>query len=327
MSNIIPSTKLKVITVHKLWDTVCMRRYFWTRVMNLEPKGINLNFWYGGVLGAGWEAFLSGKKSPQIQKIMAKESLRRTRRHALSPEDQAEIKFQLQLIFLFIEGVMKQRRPDFQADKFTLTHPQQIVSYPLEYSNVTFFGTNDGLGTYRGTACMFENKTARYVNNDYISKIAFDMQIHSYHNGLTKSGVAFLKKCMYTIFVKTQKKIKSASRGQTTEGFLKEIARDIDREPKKFFILHEHRFSPTVLKQVASDVEAGAWRLSQMYKSLSESELLNPENWDRQSQQCLHFGACPFLILCKNIKGWRACERLFQQREMLYKEEKDELQQ
>ncbi len=320
MNKIIPSTKLKVVTVHKLWDTVCMRKYFWHRVMNLEPRYINMNFWYGGVLGAGWEAALQGRKPAQIKLAMRRESKKRTSRHALSSEDHMEIDFQLQLIWLFIEGAMKQRRQDFDFSKMKVTTPQQKVSYQLEDSDVIFCGTNDGLGVYRNGECMFENKTARYVNNDYISKIAFDMQIHSYANALPNCP----KKCCYCIFTKTAKKIKR-SRGQTSEGFLEEIASDIKTDPRKFFILHEHIFSQRMLSQVAADVEAGAWRLSQMYDGLSGKELLNPLNWDRQSQQCLHFGACEYLMLCKNVQSWKVCERMYQMRELMYDQEEEEL--
>ena len=326
MSNIIPSTKLKVITVHKLWDTTCMRCYFWTRIMNFESKRINMNFWYGGVLGAGWEAFLLGKTWKQIVKVMNQESLKRSRRHILTPEDMAEMVFQMQLISLFIKAAMQQRRNDFFANKMHMTESQQVVTYPLEYSDVTYCGTNEGLGTYRNNNCMYEIKTAGYVNNDYLSKIAFDMQIHAYHNALVKSGYSAPKRCQYLIFVKTKKKIKRASQGQTSEMFLREIERDIAADPKHFFINHEHRFGSAMLRQVEADIEAAAWRLSLMYDQMSEAELLNPNNWDRQSQMCLHYGACPYLMLCNNLQSWKVCERMFQQREMLYKEEKEELQ-
>lgn len=322
---IVPSTKLKVITVHKCSDTLCMRRYFWHRVLNLEPKKINMNFWYGGVLGAGWEAFLLGKSWSGIHKAIGKESWKRTICHTLTPEDQAEISFQRELINLFIQAAMRQRRNDFRADKMHMDEAQQIVTYPLEYSDVTYCGTNEGLGSYRNAPCMFEIKTAGYVNNDYLSRIAFDMQIHAYHNAISRSTGNAPKKCMYTIFVKTKKKIKRQSRGQTTDEFLDEIAADIETDPKHFFILHEHRFNTNALRQVAADIEAVAWRLSQMYDNMTEAELLDPANWDRQSSMCLHYGACPFLMLCNNLKSWKVCERMFQQREMLYEKEKQEL--
>lgn len=325
MSEIIPSTKLKVVTVHKIWDTVCMRKYFWNRVMNLEPRRINMDFWYGGVLGAGWEAFMLGKKLPQVCKVMLAESRRRTRRHQLDAEETAEIEFQMKLITLFISGAMRQRRKDFDASKLKMNEPQQVVRYQLTYSDVTYCGTADGIGSYKNRPCMFEFKTAKYINSDYLNKIAFDMQIHSYANGLAKQGILTPKLCYYLIFGKTSKIVKRR-RGQTSDGFLREIANDIVTDPKKFFVLHEHRFSPSMLNQVAGDVEAAAWRLSMMYDNMTEAQLLDPTNWDRQSQQCLHFGACPYLMLCSNLQSWKVCERLYQQRELMYEEEQDELQ-
>ncbi|GAG16754.1 unnamed protein product, partial [marine sediment metagenome] len=119
--------------------------------------------------------------------------------------------------------------------------------------------------------------------------------------------------------------IKRDSRGQTSEGFLKEVQRDIENDPKQFYILVDHPFSTRMLQQVANDVEAAAWRLTQMYKHSSEKEILNPANWDRQGSLCLHYGACEYLMLCKNIQSWKVCERLFQQREMLYEAEEEEL--
>jgi len=49
MSKIIPSTKLKVISGHKLNDMACWRYYHWRWIQNLEPKRLNLNLWYGAV--------------------------------------------------------------------------------------------------------------------------------------------------------------------------------------------------------------------------------------------------------------------------------------
>ena len=58
--SIVPSTRLKVVSVHKLKTMTCYRKYYWRYVLNLESKAMNLNFWYGGVLGAGFEAILQG---------------------------------------------------------------------------------------------------------------------------------------------------------------------------------------------------------------------------------------------------------------------------
>ena len=319
---IIPSTKLKILTVHKLWDLVCPRKYFWRWVLNLEPKRINMNFWYGGVLGEGFENLLMGKSLKQVNKLMQKESLKRTRRHAVSPEDKANLDLNMRLIKAFIAGVVKQKRKDFDYSKMHLNECQVAIKMPLDYTDITYLGTGDGDGTYKNKPCLYELKTAKWVNNDYINRLSFDKQVHGYALGLKEQGRKCASRCTYCIFRKPQKRLK---RGQSVDSFVDEIKLDLIARPEFYYILHEWPFGAATLRQVKADIEAAAWRLSLFYQKLSEKELLDPSNWDRQDGQCLYYGACEYLPLCSHLQAWRVYERLYQQRELMYEEEKSEL--
>jgi len=322
MNEIIPSTKLKIVTVHKLWDMTCLRQYFWRHVLNLEPAKINLAFHYGGVLGAGFEALLLGKTLRQSLKAVDVESRKRCSRHRLTFDDSEEIKIQNSLIRLFIEATHRVPHPKFNTRKMHMTESQVKVKFRLKRSPIWFLGTLDGLGDYRKREVMFETKTARFVNNDYISVLSYDKQIHSYALGRRKMGQSSPASCCYCIFRKVQKKIK---RGQTIEEFVDEIERDLSERADWYFIMHSQTLKRPVLRDTELDIERAAQRLSRIYKELPGDELLKFENWDKQDKQCLNYGACPYLVLCRNPRNWQLSAGLFQQRQMLYEEEEREL--
>lgn len=320
VSKIIPSTKLKVISVHKLGDISCWRNYFWFRILNLEPRGINLNFWYGGVLGAGFEQMLLGGKynRTKIEKVLSAESKRRTQRHRLTPDDTAEIKLQRQLISLFLAGVAKQK---FFKD-MRMTESQVKVSYSI-MPGITFHGTLDGLGTYKDKSSSFEFKTAARITDKTFETLLYDKQVYGYPIGLKLSKKSYPTKCCYIIFRKTQKRIK---KNQTEDEFVQEIKEDIATRPDFYYIHYPLSLGKTTMEQVKKDIFAGTRILKTIYDSLAKKELLNPESWPKCEKQCSSFSGCPFMILCRHPQRWRVYSRLFQQREMLYEEEKKELE-
>ena len=99
MSNIIPSIKLNMVSTHKLLDTTCLRNFYWRRVLNLESRKLNLNFWYGSVSGAGIEALL---REEDWREAIAQEDVRSRGSYV---RDDIELDLQLRLIEASLEAV------------------------------------------------------------------------------------------------------------------------------------------------------------------------------------------------------------------------------
>lgn len=316
MNKIIPSTKLKMVSVSKLKSMTCLRKYFWSRILNLESRNINLNFWYGGVLGAGFEALLMGK---DYKKAMKVEDKRRCSIHITTGDIEDEMRLQRRLILAYIE----QAKELPEVKKMKLKRTQQKLKVRLRKSKLWFCGTPDADGLYAKVPTLFENKTAGKVNSSYIAALAFDKQPNGYAYAKRLLGEPALSQCCYCIFHKPQKVVK---RNQTIDQFVAEITQDLKDRPKFYYIFHKFRLGRNTIAEVGHDIETLACILKDRYKTLGTDEkLLNPHNWPKQEDKCHDYKGCEFLQLCKYPKKWQLYLRLYQQREMLYEEEKNEL--
>ncbi len=324
MSSIIPSTKFKVITVHKMQSTTCWRQFFWSRVMNLEPRGVNFNFWFGGVLHSGFEALLLGKSSAQVQEAMAKESRRRTARYSLTADNQAEMTMQFAIIQALVRGASRQKHNLFDFSKMKLKWAERQLTWQLNGTPCTFCARLDGFGTYGKDKCLYEIKTARTIDDNYFAALEFDTQICSYMVAHRKDRDNGTKQCCYCVFRKPQKRMKKE---QSPEEFTEEIAQDLLDRPDFYYVSKMIRMGSLTIKEAESDIESTAAMIADRYNVLTKKgTLLEAQSWPRQTRQCLSYGVCPYLILCRHPKKYEVHYPLFQQRELLYSEEKNELQ-
>jgi len=282
-----------------------------------------MNFYYGGVLGAGIEQLLKDGKwiTSRMAKVLKSESKKRLARYTIQPDDKPEIDLQFRLIEASLRGVVK--RPFFKNMK--IKESQVQVSYPLTDS-VVFIGVVDALGIYIKKSSMFEFKTAVQIPNDLFSVLQYDKQIYGYPPGLNHPP----KTCCYLIFRKTQKRIK---KGQTADEFVQEIRAELGLtkygktkpRPEFYYVHHPVTLGKDTLKTVSESIRASARFLETIYDSMTRKELLDPVSWPCNEKQCLNFGTCPFILLCKYPKRWKTYAHLYKQREMLYEEEKQEL--
>jgi len=205
-----------------------------------------------------------------------------------------------------------------------LTSHQNKFKVRLRDSGLWFCGTEEGTGTYRNRPMLFENKTAAQVTPAYIDALAFDKQVHGYAYGRRLLKKPVLPECCYCIFRKPQKKIK---RGQTIDEFVEEITQDLIDRPSFYYIFHKFRLGRTSVSETGADIESLACILQDRYRTLkTDSRILERHNWPKQEDKCPDYKGCEFLQLCKRPKEWRLYLRFWQQREMLYEEERKELQ-
>lgn len=317
-NDIIPSVRLRSVSGHKL-NIQCWRRYFWTFIQNLSTKRVNLNFWYGGVLGDGAESLLLSKKyrKSELDAILDAESDRRLDGKVIRDEDVAEIELQREFIDAFLLGLTKQ---DFYKS-LTLDEHQVYVQYQIA-DGILFNGTMDGLGHYRKTSSMLEIKTAARTDKNIAPALEFDEQIFGYPFALTKMGRKAPKKCFYLIFKKPSKRIK---KGQTIAEFIDEIREDIIKRPEFYFVTHQFNVTKERMESVGRDLEVKTQILQQRYDSMTQAELLDPMNWPKCSKQCTAWGLCSFMELCKHEKCWELYKPMYGMREFLYAEEEEEL--
>lgn len=316
MKKIIPSTKLRVVTVHKLKSLTCHRKYFWRWVLNLDSRNLNINFWYGSLMGAAFEALISGRDT---DKALALQDRRYRRRYIITGELENEMRIQRRLIGAYIN----QAKEHPKIRKMKMTASQEQFKVRLKNSPLWFCGTPDGDGTYFGKPVMFEEKTAGKVTNSYIDALRFDKQVYGYAYGRQLGDKPVLPKCCYCIFRKPQKWIK---KNQTIDQFVTEIEKDLVARRDFYYIIELLTLGKLTIAEVGCDIETLALELKEKYRRLRGNGLLDPHNWAKQEDKCHDYKGCQFLNLCKNPKKWSLYLRLFQQREMLYEEEKKELQ-
>jgi hypothetical protein len=320
-NKIIPSTKLRVVTVHKLKSLTCHRRYFWRWVLNLESRNLNINFWYGGVLGAGFEALISGRVTSKENpaKAMQIDDKKRCKRSVITGDLQDELRLQRRLIAAFINQA--KNHPDVK--KMKLKTRQEKFAVPLKDSGLLFCGTPDGEGTYANRPVLFECKTASKVTQSYIDALSFDKQVHGYAYSRRLCNKSVLPECCYCIFHKPQKRIK---KGQTSDEFVTEITQDLKDRPSFYYTFHKFHLGRQTVAETGYDIEALAADLKAKYDRLRTTKaILDPHNWPKQEDKCYDYRGCEFLPLCKKPKQWHLYMRVYQQREMLYEQERKEL--
>jgi len=317
MDKIIPSTKLRVVTVHKLKSLTCPRKYFWERVLNLESRRLKDPFWYGSLIGAGFEALISSKDP---EKAMRFEDRDYRKRYVTTSDLEDEMKIQRRLI----SACIAQAKHHPKVKKMEMKVSQQQFKVRLKKSCLWFCGTPDGFGTYCKKPVMFEEKTASQITNSYIDALRFDKQVYGYAYAQQLAGNPVLPKCCYCIFRKPQKWVK---KNQTIDDFVKDIEKDFADRRDFYYSFIELTLGKQTISEVGHDIETLAFELKEKYKRLrADGGLLDPHNWPRQESKCYKYGGCGFLQLCRNPKKWQVYLRLFQQRKMLYEDEKKELQ-
>lgn len=321
MNNIIiPSTKLRSMSGSKMKACICDRYYYWLWVMNLTPRNLNKPFWFGSVMHAGFEAMLLTKILKKIYKAMDKASAEEISKYALVSEDNAEIQLQLKIAKLIIKVYLEECKSDLTY--LSEVHTEIPFAFELEESPVIYEGTVDAYGTHKTKTVLVERKTAKTINDDFFALLKFDIQINGYAHSLTKSIGHLPSECKYVAFRKPQKRVKKK---QTPAAFLEELEQDFHDRKDWYYVTYTHKFGQNSVAEVVTDIERTVSELYHKYQTLSTKQLLDPAYWPRKQSQCLHYGACPYLILCKNCRKAPLYFRLFQQRELRYPTEYKEL--
>jgi len=283
---------------------------------------MNLNFYYGGVFHTGFETLLLKGLKPAIA-AMKKESRKRTSRHTLSNEDRDEIAIQFRVIEAIITAASRQRF----MKSLKLNWAEKVFKFKLKPSGLTFCCRADGGGSYRKDNVLVEIKTARTVNNNYFTALEFDKQVYGEVCAMKASGLKYPTKCAYCVFRKPSKYIK---KGQSVDGFIKEIKQDLITRPDWYFVVDAQSkkfpyiltLGRNTLRQTKEDLNSFAALLQERY----DGGILDPSYWPPNTRQCLSYGVCPYLMLCRNLAKYKLYLKLYQQREIMYEEEQKELQ-
>lgn len=312
MNKILPTTQLTSVSVSKLGTLTCWRKYYWKYICNLEPKQVNLNYWIGAVIGAGFEQMLiDGRYSEKTENEVRRESRERLSRYNLTAEDEAEIDLQMKIAIAILQGAEKQPFfPDLR-----LTENQVEVSYEV-LDGIKFIGIYDGLGTYKGEPYSYEGKALSRIINGMFEALDYAKQVYSYPLARKKSGLPYPVKCFYLIFRKPQKRLKKK---QILEDFVEEIKIDLDTRPDFYYNIHRMTLGADTFKEVEQDIYQGTKILKDRYDSLTTEQILDPVYWPKNDRQCIGpYGACEYLTLCRHQSCWKIYEGLFQQRKELH---------
>ena len=275
-----------------------------------------MNFWYGSVLGEGFEAILLGKKN--WKQLMRKESVASLKGH-----DTSKLAEEIDLQYRLIEVILEQAKVLAEQHGMSLVKSQVPVRVKLK-CGVIYCGTEDGEGVYEGSSSLYEIKTASKVNQGYLSSLKLDKQINTYCWGSRGSKTKHYSQCAYCIFKKPQKRLK---KNQTVDEFVKEIAQDCIDRPEMYYEWLQLSLVKPFVDSVGRSTERMAEILKMIYDNLSKEQLLDPNYWPEMETKCSDYSGCEFLPLCLHPNNWQMYLRFYKQRTMLYELEEEELEQ
>jgi hypothetical protein len=314
---IIPSDKLRVVTVHKLQATSCQRRYFWQYIMNLEPRGLRLPLWFGSMVHAGLDVRLRGGSAKAAELAMrAKDRELLADAPGISQDQQTELHIWRSIAPAMIEGFQ-----GVAGGRAHLTSCEEQFAVPL-FEAVTFCGTLDGRGTFDNKSALFEFKTAGQISKDTFSTMAFNKQVYGYLSSIPTGERP--EQFAYCVLRKPSKWLK---RGQSVVAFIEELKADFIARPDFYFAIWTQPVGKNAVDDVAGDVYHAAVDLAAKYDRLTLARALHdPRYWPRDDRQCHDYGNCPYLELCKDVSHWRArAGAFYRQREIRYELEREEL--
>lgn len=316
-----PSVELLSMSSSKISATSCSRAYFWEYVLNLVPKKLNLPFWYGSVMHKAFEAMVNPKLRKNIYKIMDAESKAYLSKYALVADDSEEIQLQLKIAKITIKVYLE----EYGDKNIQLTNPQTETKFETKLieSPVIYEGTIDLFGKKKAKTILVEHKTAKQINEAFLGLLKFDVQINGYANAIKNEIIGnYPSQCHYTVFRKPQIRV---TKKETVEQFLTRLEEDLHDRKDWYYVTFIHKFGKRSINEVMSDIERFTAELHTKYTKLTQEQLLNPYYWPRRRSHCLWYGACQYIMLCKNCEKYHLYLRMFQQREMRYQLEKEEL--
>lgn len=325
MSEIIyPSTSLLHCDVHKLNTTACKRKYWFRYILNLVPRGFNINFWYGSVLGEGVEVLLKTKDIKKALSAMRKKDKELLANEILLPEQREEIALQRSMLFIIVKVWAEAHKK--YIDSVVLVKSEERFKIKLEQSPVYFEGTLDGQGhvVKSKKQIMFEIKSAssQYLNNDYFKHLLFDKQINGYAAGKKKSELIKFGECHYLVFRKPAIRVRQ---NEEVEEFLERLEDDLHDRADWYYIEYKHPFGIHAVEAAYQDIESLTFDLYCKYEFLKGEKILNPFKWGREDGQCFRYGKCRYFNLCKSVEKYPLKLKGFKSRELRYDLEPYEL--
>lgn len=305
----------------KLASTSCDRYYFWMWILNLVPRRLNIALWFGDVMHSAFEALVLPKLHKKIYKIMDAASKAHIAKYALVSEDSAEIQLQLKIAKTIIKVYLE----EFGHEIVALKNLQTEVPFAIKLhkSPVIYEGTVDSFGTRQSKIILVERKTTKIISDVFFGLLKFDVQINGYAQAIKEAILGkYPSRCDYTAFRKPQIRV---NKKETVEAFLIRLEKDLHTRKEWYYVTHPHIFGKQSIGRVMNDIEVTTSELHAKYQRLSRKELLDPANWPRRRSHCLWYGACPYILLCKNCDKYPLYLKMFQQRELRYDLERKEI--
>lgn len=320
-NDVIPSTKLKCINVHKLQDSMdCDRLYFWKWVLNIIAKKLQLPFWFGSIMHKASELAPVINSISELKDAMDKEAKQLAKGYIIDPYQRDEMDIQLEIGKVLLETYLELFKKELQNYKILGT--EIMFRIYLKMSPITLTGTLDSYGKENSKLKLKEIKTASQINGDYFARLKFDKQINCYSEGLKNIERHYPSECIYCVIRKPQIRVKQ---NESLDQFLRRLSDDLYARPDFYFIREDVKLSPKSVQSVINDIEWAAFDLNSKYDYLSTEQILNPESWPRNDRACFVYGTCPYFILCRNMNKYKLFLQFFKMRDIRYSEEKLEL--
>lgn len=227
----IPKEMVWTVSSLRLFRT-CKRKFFWTYIMRLEPRGISIPLLVGLYFHEFLEAWLRTKRAKTELIIARYTDKLRERLEEMSSEFginlQGKVTWFPAMLFAYTERY---------ADDRKKTNPKQDIlekEFCVQLDGFKFGGKIDHCAFRDGQFIHVEHKTTSRITRDYIRRLPLDAQIRGYVFGERNNiwGSLKVRKVLYDVVLKPQLR---QGKNETEDGYLNRVIQDYQANPQKYF--------------------------------------------------------------------------------------------
>lgn len=275
----------------------CPRKFYWKYITRLRQK-------FGGSalqVGTAFHKCLAewyrsnGKiKMEKIAAPVAKElgSFLKTHGDFFDNEEKEKLESSIATFVGMVVGYAAANDSDRKTLKFD---PQIGVEreFLVDCGEFYYAGSIDGLPTVKGKQWLMEHKTASFVNEHYISRLALDTQSRGYMFAVKALTGKLPHGVIYNVTQKCKLRRKC---DEKAEDFNRRVAEAYMSEPDKYFYREYIDFD-------ADDIAAFCIELVQTHRHFmlmaGSQRPLDPRSWTIDDSQCnAWFKTCEYHGLC-----------------------------
>ena len=294
----------------------CRRRYEYEKVKHIYPVDKPVALSFGSAIHAGLAMairFLGGELELEKIKKCAVEAAFEV--EGLSDEDRAKVEV---LLFRYIDLYLESDN-QYEVEAIEKSYTLPIVNPKTGIESTRYFLTGFVDAVYRdkdGKLHIIEHKTSSMANDDYFDRVDIDIQVAIYADLLSRSTGEDVRSVIYDV-IKKPKHVMNA--GETDAEYEERKAASktgrIKRKEAETYDGFKHRLELAVGDDcfVRKEIVLTDETMDEYRRELwaIANEMGKCHEYYKCSGNCLKFGACPYMPLCKAHGNTEGLEDLY----------------